>query len=63
MLGVTYRQRVEGMLMDDPGRSENIAEERRIAHTGGLARLAGACALHPWRVVAGWLVVFAVSLA
>ena len=48
--------------MDDPGRSENIAEERRIAHTGGLARLAGACALHPWRVVAGWLVVFAVLI-
>jgi putative drug exporter of the RND superfamily len=32
--------------------------ERRVAHTGGLARVAGACAHHPWRVIAGWLGVF-----
>src|SRR5262245_10634822 len=32
-----------------------VDEERRIAHAGGLARLAGACARHPWRVVFGWL--------
>jgi putative drug exporter of the RND superfamily len=33
-----------------------VAEERRIAHTGTLANLAGRCARHPWRVVGGWLV-------
>jgi RND superfamily putative drug exporter len=32
-----------------------VEEERRIAHAGGLARWAGACASHPWRVVFSWL--------
>jgi putative drug exporter of the RND superfamily len=35
-----------------------IEDERRIAHTGALARVAGGCARHPWRVIAGWLSVF-----
>ena len=33
-------------------------EERRIAHEGTLARFAGRCARHPWRVVATWLGVY-----
>ncbi|HYW29415.1 MAG TPA: MMPL family transporter [Gaiellales bacterium] len=32
-----------------------LAEERRIAHSGALARWAGHCARHPWRVVGTWL--------
>src|SRR5690242_5739585 len=32
-----------------------LEDDRRIAHSGGLARWAGACARHPWRVVFGWL--------
>src|SRR5438876_10158032 len=39
-----------------------IDEERRLAHSGGLARLAGACARRPWRVVAGWLGVVVVLI-
>jgi RND superfamily putative drug exporter len=35
----------------------DISEER-VAHTGGLARVASACAHHPWRVIAGWVSVF-----
>jgi RND superfamily putative drug exporter len=35
-----------------------LEEERRIAHEGTLARIAGACARRPWRVVAGWAGVF-----
>jgi RND superfamily putative drug exporter len=34
------------------------ADGARIAHTGGLARVASACAHHPWRVVGGWIFVF-----
>jgi RND superfamily putative drug exporter len=30
----------------------------RLAHTGALARIAGACARRPWRVVGGWAFVF-----
>ena len=38
---------------------ENAADNsERLAHTGALARVAGACARHPWRVIAGWLSVF-----
>jgi putative drug exporter of the RND superfamily len=37
--------------------TDQVAEERRIAHTGTLANLAGRCARHPWRVVGGWLTV------
>ena len=36
--------------------------EGRIAHTGSLARVAAACARRPWRVVAGWLFVFALLI-
>jgi putative drug exporter of the RND superfamily len=36
-----------------------LAEEQRIAHTGALARWAGHCARHPWRVVLTWLGVVA----
>src|SRR4051795_12919681 len=39
------------------------AAEERIAHTGGLARLAGACARRPWRVVGGWALVFVALIA
>jgi len=35
-----------------------VEEERRIAHEGALARIAGVCARRPWRVVAGWVAVF-----
>src|SRR3954449_7194154 len=38
----------------DAGR---IEEERRIAHEGWLAGIAGACARRPWRVVGGWVVI------
>src|SRR3954449_985228 len=34
-----------------------IEEERRIAHEGWLAGIAGACARRPWRVVGGWVVI------
>src|SRR4051794_21643581 len=40
-----------------------IDEERRIAHSGGLARLAGHCARHPWRVVSTWLGVVVALIA
>jgi len=35
----------------------SVQEERRLAHGGALARFAGACARHPWRVVAIWLAI------
>jgi RND superfamily putative drug exporter len=37
------------------GDAQRVEEERRIAHEGTLARFAGRCARHPWRVVATWL--------
>jgi RND superfamily putative drug exporter len=37
-------------------------EERRIAHTGALARFAGHCARHPWRVIFTWIGVFVVLI-
>jgi RND superfamily putative drug exporter len=40
-----------------------LEEERRIAHEGALARIAGACARRPWRVVAGWAGVFVLLIA
>jgi RND superfamily putative drug exporter len=40
------------------GSDPDFAADERVAHTGGLARFAGACAHHPWRVIAGWLAVF-----
>src|SRR3954469_17458924 len=44
--------------MSEGGTRELLEEERRIAHTGTLARIAGACARRPWRVVGGWLAIF-----
>jgi putative drug exporter of the RND superfamily len=42
--------------------SASLEEERRIAHRGTLAHIAGACARHPWRVVLGWIgVLFALG--
>ena len=41
---------------------ETLAEERRIAHTGALARWAGHCARHPWRVVGTWLATVVVLI-
>ena len=41
----------------DPKR---IEEERRVAHSGALARFAGHCAHHPWRVISTWLAIFVV---
>jgi RND superfamily putative drug exporter len=40
-----------------------IEEERRLSRAGGLARLAGACARHPWRVVGSWLGIFFALIA
>ncbi|HST19059.1 MAG TPA: MMPL family transporter, partial [Gaiellaceae bacterium] len=40
-----------------------LAEEKRIAHSGSLARVAGACARHPRRVVFGWVGVFVALIA
>jgi len=52
--------------MTDPGNQARVDElverEERIAHTGLLARIAGGCARHPWRVVVGWLGVFVVLI-
>src|SRR3954453_10960524 len=44
--------------MSEGGTRELLDEERRIADTGTLARIAGACARRPWRVVGGWLGIF-----
>ena len=48
--------------VERPDIDELRLEEERIAHTGGLARLAGGCARHPWRVVGGWIGVFVVLI-
>jgi putative drug exporter of the RND superfamily len=37
-----------------------LEEERAVAHTGGLARMASAFAHHPWRVICAWLGIFVV---
>jgi RND superfamily putative drug exporter len=42
--------------------ASRVEEEKRIAHTGTLARLAGACARRPWRVVGGWIGVVVVLI-
>ena len=39
-----------------------IQDDERIAHTGLLARFAGHCARHPWRVVFTWISVFVVLI-
>ena len=44
--------------MPDHVTPEQLDQERRIAHTGALARIAGHCARHPWRVVFTWLGIF-----
>ncbi len=44
--------------VERPDIDEVRLEEERIAHSGGLARLARGCARHPWRVVGGWIGVF-----
>src|SRR4029077_10443351 len=38
------------------------AEEERIANQGALARWAGRCARHPWRVVSTWVGIFVVLI-
>jgi RND superfamily putative drug exporter len=38
----------------------NLQEERALAHTGALARMAGHFARHPWRVILSWLAIFVV---
>jgi RND superfamily putative drug exporter len=47
---------------DHASDAERVDEERRIAHEGALARFAGRCARHPWRVVATWLSVVVVLI-
>src|SRR5437762_13185113 len=42
--------------------SSLLEEERRIAHSGGLARWAGHCARHPWRVIGTWLGIVVVLI-
>jgi putative drug exporter of the RND superfamily len=44
--------------VSDQEAAQRLEEERRIAHTGALARIAGHCAHHPWRVVFTWLGIF-----
>ena len=41
---------------------ELLKAEERIAHTGGLARFAGACARRPGRVIGGWIAIFVVLI-
>ncbi len=41
-------------------KGQDLAEERRIAHTGWLARATGHFARHPWRVVATWIGIIVV---
>src|SRR5690348_11067106 len=45
--------------MTDPN-APTLEEERALAHTGGLARMASAFAHHPWRVIGAWLGIFVV---
>jgi putative drug exporter of the RND superfamily len=40
----------------------NVEEERRLAHSGALARMAGHFAHHPWRVIFSWLGIFVVLI-
>jgi putative drug exporter of the RND superfamily len=44
--------------MSDHVTPDQLAAERRIAHTGVLARITGHCARHPWRVVFTWIGIF-----
>src|SRR6188472_4527282 len=45
-------------MSDHQASPDYLEEERRIAHSGGLARIASHCARHPWRVVFTWLGIF-----
>ncbi len=40
----------------------NLEEERRLAHTGALARMASHFAHHPWRVIFSWIGIFVVLI-
>ncbi len=51
-----------GVESPGPADERRLAEEQRIAHEGALARWAGHCAQHPWRVVVTWLGVFVVLI-
>jgi putative drug exporter of the RND superfamily len=48
--------------MSDHASPDLLEEERRLAHSGGLARVAGHCARHPWRVVFTWIGIFVVLI-
>jgi RND superfamily putative drug exporter len=45
-------------MSDHHASPDYLEEERRIAHSGGLARIASHCARHPWRVVFSWIGIF-----
>jgi RND superfamily putative drug exporter len=45
------------------GHEPTLAEERRLAHTGLLARIVGWCAAHPWRVIGGWIGLIVILFA
>ncbi|HVI37261.1 MAG TPA: MMPL family transporter, partial [Gaiellales bacterium] len=45
-------------MTDRSANGSRVGEERRIAYSGALARWAGRCARHPWRVIGSWLVIF-----
>jgi putative drug exporter of the RND superfamily len=40
-----------------PAPGADLAREKHVAHSGGLARWAGHCARHPWRVISTWGVI------
>ncbi len=42
----------------DAAEPDIVETGRRVAHTGGLARLYGRFTRHPWRVIAAWLAIF-----
>ncbi len=48
--------------MDAEPDAQRLDNERNIAHTGALARWAGHCAHHPWRVVLAWLGIVVVLI-
>ena len=48
--------------MDAEPDAQRLDNERNIAHTGALARWAGHCAHHPWRVVITWLGIVVVLI-
>jgi uncharacterized membrane protein YdfJ with MMPL/SSD domain len=44
-------------MTDESANGTRNGEQNRIAHTGALARWAGRCARHPWRVIGSWLAI------